>query len=181
MDLEDRSNLSVDDVWSLHTIKLLKASQRYSASRIFIARIEHGQGELWTAKWTLLGGEQVTNWSSQGTSMEAVVAFGLNTAADRIARSVVVNSISQDDTVVQISISGIRNLSDYARGMNYLQSLEQVTNLQAREMRGDELSMLLSVRGGAQALSQLVSFGDVLMAHGTASAEEPVLHFSLKP
>ena len=181
LDLEDRAKLTADDVWALDTQKLLDASLRYGARRIFVARIEQGQGGHWTAQWALLLEQDIQKWSSQGTSMAAVVAFGINTAADRIAQSEVIKPVQLGETQVQILISAIRNLNDYARAMTHVQSFEQVSNVALREMRGDELSLYLMVRGGAETFSQLISFGDVLKSTLPPGAEEPVLHFSLLP
>ncbi len=181
LDLEDRSKLTADDVWALDTQKLQGASLRYDARRFFVARIDQGQGELWTAQWTLLTEQDTQQWSSQGTSMEAVVAFGINTAADRIAQGEVLKPVQPGDVQVRVVISAIRNLNDYARTMKYVQSFEQVTDLALREMRGDELSLYLMVRGGAEAFSQLISFGDVLKSTRPAGPDETVLRFSLQP
>jgi len=181
LDLEDRSKLSATDAWSLDIRKIRDASRRYSAGGIFVARIEQGQGDLWTARWSLLIGEDAEQWSSQGTSMEAVVAFGINTATDRIARREALTSTQADGTQVQVRISSLRNLSDYARTLKYLQSFEQVTQLALRGIRADELSVQLTVRGGAEALDKLISFGDVLKATTAPGSDEPVLHFSLLP
>ncbi len=181
LDLEDRSTLTVHGVWALDTSMIFNASRRYDARRIFVARIERGEGDLWTARWTLLTESDVLNWSSQGTSMEAVVAFGINTAADRIAQREVLKPVQLGDVQLKLKVSGIRNLNDYARSLKYLQSFEQVTNLAPSGMRGDELSLHLRVRGGAEALGQLISFGDVLKVAAAVNPDDPVLYFSLVP
>jgi len=181
LDLEDRAKLSADDVWALNTQKLLDASRRYSTSSLFVARIERGRDELWTARWSLLSGQDLQQWTSQGTSMEAVVAFGINSAADRIARREALTPIRVQGAPVQVRISGLRNLNDYARTLKYLQSFEQVTRLALRKMRGEELTVQLIVRGGAGALDKLISFGDVLKALTPAGGTESMLRFALEP
>ena len=76
--------------------------------------------------------------------------------------------------------SGIRTLADYARALDYLQGLDQVSGLTVREARTDVFTFQMDVRGGATGLRRLASFGGVLDAE-PASPEDGTVRFRLLP
>ncbi len=85
-DLEDRSSVSVADLWGGSVSNIEAASRRYAADRILVGLVSGGDTSGWSGRWTLLGQEGVVaDWTTRGGSSEAAVQSGIVEVANRAA------------------------------------------------------------------------------------------------
>jgi hypothetical protein len=81
---------------------------------------------------------------------------------------------------IEVRVSGVRSLSDYARTLDYLQGLDQVSQLSVSAVRGEDVAFRMHVRGGEEGLRRVAAFGGVLAVQPPAQ-EGGALHFRLLP
>lgn len=96
-DLEDRSRLSVSDLWGSRFASIGAASHRYAPERVLVGLVAGSDTAGWSGRWTLLDeqGGLVADWSTQGGAPAAVVQAGIGEVADRFAAGSVPLSPSQ--------------------------------------------------------------------------------------
>ena len=164
MDLEDQIALKFADVWAGFREPLLKASARYRTEAILVGRLYRGVGGEWQGQWSLLEGEQSRSWTSDGVLMAEVVDQGVAGAIEILAAHYAPVAGQQQEGLLPMVITGVRNLEDYSRVSKYLQSLQQVSRVQLAKVEADRLSFDLEIKGGAEAVAQTIALGNVLVS-----------------
>ena len=180
LDLEDRVRAHPADLWSLDETTVLAMSERYGAPAVLVGRLEATSAGAWVASWRLLDGGAGLEWVTRGLTARAAAAGAMDAVADRLAARYAVAGQDAAAGAIRIRVSGIRTLRDYARTLGYLQALDQVSELRLSAARGDELSFSLQVRGGAEGLRRVATFGGVLAADPQLQDGE-TLSFRLLP
>ncbi|NIV75001.1 MAG: DUF2066 domain-containing protein [Gammaproteobacteria bacterium] len=180
LDLEDRTQLSVSDVWAGFDEAVLKASQRYQSKTVLVGRVYQTLSTLWEARWRLYLDDTVREWGTQGAALELALEEGVHEAADALAARLATRRTDSGLADVALAVSGIRTLEDYARTLRYLRSLDAVDAVRVTHVEGDSVSFRLLARGGESALEQVVSFSRTLEREQVAE-EESGLAFRLLP
>ncbi len=175
MDLEDQSVLALSDVWGdfADTVKL--ASKRYRPDSIIVGRVFEESGGFWSARWTLYQGEDVYRWENRADSKEAVIAEGINATADIFARLYSQVLLDNLEPPLALTLLGIRNFDQYAKAVNYLESLTQVASLTITRIHEDQVDFNLTIRGRKEGLERVVELGGVL-TRVTLEPTEPTEH-----
>ncbi len=170
LDLEDRSQLSVSDVWAGFDEAVLQTSQRYQSKTVLVGRVYQVLPTLWEARWRLYLGQTLQEWSTQGGALKAAVEQGVHEAADMLAARFATRRTGSGTADVALAVSGVRTLEDYARTLHYLRSLDITDAVRVTHVEMDEVSFRLLARGGEDALEQVISFSRTLER---AQVEEP--------
>lgn len=159
MDLQDMQNVGVHDVWQLDSPGVIIAAKRYGANNILEAKISSDtKQQQWNAQWVLIINGQSMSGNAQGNNANQVIAAMLNKVADNVANKTANNNSVQTQQVV-LSVTNVSGLDDYADIVKYLRSLPPVTDVEVGNIDPENLSVNVTVSGGAQALANAINAG----------------------
>jgi len=167
LDLEDHGKLRVTDVWGGFDDRVRAASRRYRPDVTLIGRLYPIPGKLWEAQWRLLLDGGVQEWTGRADEVELVVDEGAVEAIDRVAARFAGQQAPGGPARLTVVLDDVREFGDYARALNYLESLKVVTRVDVDRASGTTVTLGLTTRGGAEALRRVVALGQTLV-------EEPV-------
>ncbi|MCB1735867.1 MAG: DUF2066 domain-containing protein [Gammaproteobacteria bacterium] len=160
MDIDDRQALSFSDVTGGFIDRVIAASRRYDGNSVLIGHLRQRGSNDWDARWThLLGGVQ-RDWLGNGGSLWASLTSGIDGTADALASRYALKS--GDASTVEMSVRGVQGLADYANTVNYLTGLSVVESVQPRVVMPGQMLLTVTVRGGRQALADVVALGRLL-------------------
>lgn len=162
MDLEDRSNLQVSDIWGDFEAKIRKASDRYQSDVILVGRLRRMGGNDWSADWTLYQSDSKSSWQNKAQSKNVVAGRGLQRAVDDLASRFAPQHASQGTSNLRVRISGLNHLADYVLVKDYLGSLVMVEQLDLLVANPASVSFIARVQGGREALEKGIMLGGVL-------------------
>jgi len=162
LDLEDNARLKPSDVWGGFREPILKASERYHSDTVLSGRIVPIFPGLWEARWEFYLDGQSVSWISQGDLPAFVIDEGIDTLADNLAARFVRTGVYTEKTGVEVVVTDIFNVDEYARTLHYLQSLKAVTGVQVKRVDPGKVTFLVTAHGGADAIAQAVSLGKTL-------------------
>ena len=177
LDMEDRRGVRVSDVWGGFRDNILSASARYGSEAVLVGRVYQVLPTLWEANWRLFVDSQASQWSTRADLAEAVAEEGVHEAVDRLAALFTRSETGLQLAGTELVVEGVRTLHDYARALNYLRSLDLVTELEVRGVQADRVAFGISARGGDQALQQVIALGRVL----EPVAQPGSMEFRLQP
>jgi hypothetical protein len=182
LDLEDRMRIQAADRWPPEPARIAEASSRYAPASVLVGRVEPDGAGGWIAHWRLEQDGNSVQWQTRGASAEVAAAGAMDAVADRVsARYAQFAGDSQPLAGgIEVRVSGVRSLSDYARTLDYLQGLDQVSQLSVSAVRGEDVAFRMHVRGGEEGLRRVAAFGGVLAVQPPAQ-EGGALHFRLLP
>jgi hypothetical protein len=160
LDLEDQRNLSFADLWGNFQDSIVNASSRYHAESVLVGRLSLTSSDIWLGRWTLYESGRSASWQSQGNYSDEVLASGVAGAVEALANRYAL----EDDNpgVVNLAVTGVSSLKDYARVSSYLNSLELVKDIQPTVISADSARFRLDIRGNAEGLAQTIRLGNVL-------------------
>lgn len=166
MDLEDRARLRASDVWAGFDDNARRASQRYQSEAVLLGRVYELTPDYWEARWRLLLEDTRNEWLDQGEGLDAVLLAGVHETADRLASRYGGFTGTTAASGVQIDVTGIRSLRDYARTLKYLGSLDEVSRVDVVEVDSGNVSFRVDARGGRETVRQVIALGRTLAEEG---------------
>ncbi|WP_430010108.1 DUF2066 domain-containing protein [Methylophaga lonarensis] len=170
MDLQDQTQLTFNDIWTGDNDAVRNASERYGASVIAVARVQIRDEDA-QVSWQALINDETLRWQSEGRQM-AAIKMGLGELTDQLARKMgqVVSSGPQQE--IEITVTEVRDFSDYSRVLGYLNRLPAVSSVSVINLADNELRLALSIRGEPSALRQTLAFGQVLRSDGQQDEQQ---------
>ena len=172
LDLEDRLAVNPDELWAGFFDNLRGASARYGTEAVLLIRLRELLPSLSEAKWSLLmdGGEQ--HWTTQSDVPELLLEDGVHIAADLLAARYARPAGEYATDMVEIVVTGVRTLEDYARALRYLRSLDEVEWVAVEAVEPGHVRFRIDARGGRSSVRQSVAFGATLSPEGYAAPDE---------
>lgn len=161
LDLEDTSRMSVSDVWGGFKEPVLNASHRYQSDVVLTARLTQTLPTLWESQWTAYIGGQEMHWTTQGELAEIVLEEGVDELVDRLV-SQYVNTGSVGTEVIELVVSDINNLDEYAKALSYLESLQAVSSVRVKQVSEDKVKFEIISHGGLATFNQTIELGKTL-------------------
>jgi hypothetical protein len=184
-DLEDRSRLSAQDLWTDRPETIRAASQRYRPDLVLSGRVSQAGPGRWTGQWTLIQGDRVERWNDQQTELAQVLTQGLDRTADTLAARFPPSTTAVPAGSLSLRVSNVLSLADYLRLRAHLASLGGVQPLALQELEPDAATFRLRADVGRDALAQSLALGGVLtevpVATPGAGADAPILQYRLSP
>ncbi len=161
LDLEDSSRINVSDVWGGFKEPVLKASNRYQSDVVLTGKLIQILPTLWESQWSAYIDGQEIHWTSQGELPEIVLEESVDELVDRLALQYA-NAGSARTEVIELLISDINDLDEYARALSYLESLQSVTGVQVTQVSVDKVMFEIISHGGLTAINQTIALGKTL-------------------
>ncbi len=161
LDLEDTSRISVSDIWGGFKEPILDASKRYQTDVVLTGKLIQILPTLWESQWSVYIDGQVMSWTSQGELVEIVLEEGVDELADRLATQYA-NTGSTRTKVIELLVSNVNDLDEYARTLSYLESLQSVRTVQVKRVSTDKVMFELISHGGLNAINQAIALGKTL-------------------
>ena len=165
MDLEDQTQLTFNDVATGNNTAVKQASERYGSSVIVSARLR-GNEESVEISWQALLGEEVERWSSQG-NVKTAIQSGVDEFADRLGRRLNISFSASGNTEMEIHVTGIEDYNGYSRLMDYLGSLQVVSDIKVGSLGGEKLDLVLLIQAEPEKFRQLLAMGRVIVPDAT--------------
>jgi len=175
-DLEDQRQLHFADVWGNFGDAILQASKRYQSEAVLVGRLYHRFDGQWESRWTLYLKGAAMQWSANGATALELLTVAVDGLATRLATRYAqrLNGGAAGNGVM-ITVRDVNNLTDYARTMAYLQSLDLVRRVQVVMVSDSQLALRAFARSDRQGLAQAIAFGGTLaVVVGNEVATRPV-------
>ena len=171
LDLEDRLAVDPDEIWAGFFDRLRQASARYGTEAVLLIRLRELLPSLSEAQWSLLmeGGEQ--HWTTQSDAIELLLEDGVHIAADHLAARYSRPAHSFTTGTVEIVVTDVRTLADYARALRYLSALDEVEWITVEAVEPGQVRFRVDARGGRGSLRQSAALGTTLSPEGHAARD----------
>lgn len=165
MDLSDRRNMPVGNLWAQDERAAQRAGVRYSPDATLMGRLLQVSGQRWQGNWLLIHGGRSYAFDASGTSMEEVAQQGIDGAADRLAERYAVrpNSGGQQSAVM-LELSGINSFAKYTAAYAYLQGLAQARSAELISVSDDRMRFALTTAASMQNLRDALGLNRNLRA-----------------
>ena len=147
---------------------LVDLGHRLGGEGVLIGRASGGPSDAATVRWSYL-------YKDHSSEFTGAPAEGVNRAADTYAG---LYAVSGTLAPLDIEVTGISNLKDYASTQNYLESLAFVTHVGVDALSADSVRFRLTTRGGAESLQHALALNGRLQP--IAAGDNGIQRFQLQ-
>lgn len=173
MDLEDQRRVKVGDIWGGFTAPIEKASKRYTAENILLARLTLQNNGQWQSRWTLLDPDGVKSWQAKGADLDKVIAQGIDGLADILSARYALKDHSQI-SYYRLRVDNVDNLVDYDSVNRLLSGLVMIDLYRPQVLTDGYVIYAVSVRGKLEHFEQaLVLQNRLQRVDTTVIVQEP--------
>lgn len=169
LDLTDRANLRISDVWANFEDTILAASRRYQAEAVLVGRVYRGFSGAWSARWSLYNEGRRQDWESGHELLDGTVVSGIDQSADFLALRFAQVQQEGGEGRVLVQINAVNGLAAFNKVRDYLDSLTTVTQIQPYQVAGEEVIFQLTTRSGRLGVEQAIALGATLIPEQSAA------------
>lgn len=180
LDLEDRVQITPEDVWMLNVDRLTRVAKRYDSEAILVGRLRRSDSN-WTADWILWNHGEKLEWHFNDISLKNIVSVGVNAVADSLAERYAVLDTGHGSNSVMLRVHHVGSSEDYSRVLEFLQNLSPVSEVQVTSVEPDSISYELKLMGNVHALEQAISMHSIIapLDHQAYGETTEALEYSL--
>ena len=176
LDLEDNIALSVDTLWAFKTPAIAKASSRYQSDILLFGKATRLSSGKWLGACRLSFEGRIIEFEVQADDLDAFVGRAVDRVAEQLGEqyAIVPVSIAQDEILMRLQ--GVRNFTDYARIVSYLDKLAAIRMVNVVSIDGETIVLRLIAEGQLQQLQQAIARDGLLLpVAATGLNEENIL------
>ena len=162
LDLEDRRRVNPDELWAGFLDNLRAASARYDTEAVLLVRLREVQPILSEAYWSLLVDDSEQHWITRADRPDLLLEDGVHRMADLLAARYARAAYRYAAGSVDMVVSGVRTLEDYAGALRYLFSLKEVEQFAVDTVESGQVRFRVEVHGGRDTLLETVPLGSTL-------------------
>lgn len=178
LDLEDRRQVQLADLWGGFYDEIQQASQRYQTQATLIGRLQPLSARQWEVQWTLLQGGESRRWQMSSEDVSALIAYGVEESADWLANRFA--KFAQDsEGELGLLVEGVADLLAYRRLLDHLSGISGVQAVRVETLDGDSVRLRLRVDGGRDALMRTIALGQRL--ERIEQLDPNYLYYRLRP
>jgi DnaA family protein len=157
LDLEEVSQVSAQDIVTGNFEILKQVAERYGAEVNLVIRLEEQSAPLpWEAHWELLVGDQKILWRQSAKTEQIILKEGVETVARNLQKRYAV-TLNQSSGVVNVEVSSIKNLQEYARLLQYLKNNSSVASVRVEQVQGDRIKIQVVPKSNISDLDQALT------------------------
>lgn len=162
-DLEDSMALPIEQLWGMFDESIVSASARYGAESVLAARVyKTGEGK-WKGQWSFYFKSIEQGFVFETESLDEQVLSGLSASAQVLANNFALKPSNLANDSVNIVVSGVGSLSDYAKLTQYLEKLAITKKVAINKLSKDELNVGLILNGSVKQLKQALGLDSKLV------------------
>ena len=176
MDLEESSMVEYESIAAMQMDPLRIPSGKYASHHVLVGHIQRVDKGLWRARWKLMGEDEQVITTPVGPLAD-IVASGINPLASRIAGQFSSVTYIDSEQYIDLAIDDINGAADYARSLNYLESLSLVSQVDVVGVQDRKVNFRLHTKADLASVLQVIDLGRVLYARDTIDQ----LVFGLNP
>lgn len=163
-DLQDLSEVNLDELWGLFPSAVEKAGQRYPSDFKLLARVYEADEGL-ELKWNLLAANSVLNGRAQAIDYRSLWRQSSEDIARELSKQfAVVSDPTKDAQELVLVVSGIERFVDYAKMVEHLESLSSVDTALVRRVSQDKVDVLIRLHGSRGNFEQQVELAGKMQA-----------------
>ena len=181
LDLEDRLNISADQVWNLDQAAIIEASSRYRADVLLIGRYSQTSSGRWISAWTLLHKQHQQVFDGDADVETELLAQGLNAATNFLSGIYSISSYGAASDAVYLSVHQVNGFQSYVRLLGYLESLEVVRQMDLVSLDREQVQLRVRLEGDVSALTDALELDRRLQPKLPTQASGVALPQSLEP
>lgn len=167
LDLEEVSQISVQDITMGNMSVLKQAAERYSADANVIVRLQEISPDAWSADWALLLDNEKITWQQRAPTEKILLAEGLQTLALHLQKRYASTS-GQSEAVIQIEVNQVTHAQEYAKLLQYLKGLPFIAAVQVQSVQGSQVILQLTPKDSIASLEQtFASDGHLVKIQGS--------------
>ena len=99
-------------------------------------------------------------------AVHVVLLAGVHESADLLASRFGGFTGTTVASGVEVNVTAIRSLRDYARTLQYLGSLDEVSRVDVTNVKSGSVSFRIDARGGRETVRQVIALGRTLVEDG---------------
>lgn len=173
LDFEDRRSLADGALWDLDAEAIALASRRYGPDSILAGRIHFTPSDELVGLWQFHFQGEVELFDGLDEDLSAYLESPLQRVTGQLADYFALPSLLTIEQQIGLRVDGIRDLSDYAALLGYVQNLGIVEGLTLAELDAERLDLSLRVLGDRQRLIELIALDrDLIPVDAAASGEQ---------
>lgn len=163
MDLADRANISISDVWGNFEDRVMSASRRYQAEAILVGKL-YKANRAWNTQWHLYVNGRRVDWQEQGIYLEKVVKQGLSHTAHNLSLAFADVKTDKGIQQVLVKIKDVNGLAGYSQAVKYLSAISAVKKVQTLHINKNSVLFNLTTQGSRVGVMQAIALGNQLVA-----------------
>ena len=161
LDLEEQQRISVNDVLSAYSERLLEASKRYAVVSVLSGRIQK-KGQCWDGEWAFYFNQQIKQWGQTCKPLDEVMLGGLQGAYDQLSRYFAVKPDTLEIDTVILKVLGIQGMTDMTTVTEYLVALPMIESVSWLRVESGANLYKVKYAGSRKAFEELLGLGRVL-------------------
>ena len=172
LDIDDRIQLNIDQVWSMQLDAVRRAAERYRTSHVLTGRITR-LSTRWLGNFVYLSADDEAFVDHQAPMVAEILTPTVNTIADELVARYAVLRSEGDSLNANIVVSGVNDFRDYARLLTYLEGVAVIEHANPVWVDGSQLIVQLHLQGSIDKARQFFQLDKKLLED-----ENPGLAFS---
>ncbi len=154
LDLEDMVAVSTRQLWQLNHPRAIAAAERYQADTVLFGRVTRLTNGEWLGSWRYSFAGQQFGFDGEADSASDYIAVAIDQVAELLAEQYAIAPVTIADNGVLMRLSGINGFVEYARAINYLESVAAIRHANVLSIEGDEIIVRLVADGLLTQLEQ---------------------------
>lgn len=163
LDLTERLFIGPMDVATYNEVPLQQAAGRYNADLVLVGNIKQGDGQ-WQCAWRLYTNDQIVDWNTSGEDLELEIDGMLGELSDQLLNHYanINRPRASNDNTVFVRITGVADVAEYAKIMDYLMNLTAIKNVEVSNINEQDAVFAVTADGGRRAIRSAISLDRVL-------------------
>lgn len=162
-DLEDQSNLSVNQLWWLLSDPINLASQRYQADANLAGKLQQGEEGAWLYDGILFHAGIKETISVTADSPKEALALAAANISYYFADQFAIKSDPMNGRLgVRVSISDVKNFTAYSQVLTYLKSITGVRLVEVGQVNKENIQLYLTLEGSWDKVQRIINLDDKL-------------------
>lgn len=147
LDLTDRNQVSVSDIWGQFPSVLMHASERYGADAILVGQLQKDWGR-WQGRWQLIVDDYQTVNPIAGEDLTTIFQNGVQFSVAQLKSFFGFQQTQQQTTALRVNVNNIYSVADFGRAEAYLNSIDQIEAVTVLEINQQNVTFSVTPRGG---------------------------------
>jgi hypothetical protein len=162
MDVTELIQVTTADVMNKNLSVLQPASQRYAGNAILMGHLSQTAAGF-SSDWQLVMGNDQWSFSQPGKNLSDVFSGLINQISDTLAKRYAAVVTPNVQAKLTLKVSNLKQQTDLAVLMKYLQQVTAVSDVQLQSVDGDKAILNVNLHGTQAAFTQALALGSNLV------------------